>query len=261
MPIDSGPEESKHNRRTAKPNTEAAISPALREDISAAAQKIRANHKLELADGTQADEAVRLFRSIIHPSGVEERPAVAGESAGSIAAGLGALLGDAVRTGTELVAIPVTAFAQEFVSTMLGPTAKVGPGTRSATEPQHPAAAQTPSTVADAAGADAKTREMAADSDEEARLRSVFRRFMPMLVLSLNQGGTGYGIAEKVITVLGRPTYDQATRTGKDRIMAILKAEPDLWAHVEPIEDKFSRFLDEFMGYDRHVKEAQNANR
>ena len=77
-----------------------------------------------------------------------------------------------------------------------------------------------------------------------------------MLVFSLNQGGTGYGLAEKVITLFGRPTYDQASAIGKDRIMAILKAERDLWAQVAPIEDKFSRFLDEFLGYDAYVAKS-----
>ena len=113
-----------HNRRITKRNAEGDISPELREHISAAAQKIRADHNVELADVTKADGAVRLFRSIIHPNGFEEPPVVSGEGVGSLAAELGALLGDAVRTGTELVAIPVTALAQEWMATVLGPGAK-----------------------------------------------------------------------------------------------------------------------------------------
>jgi hypothetical protein len=31
--------------------------------------------------------------------------------------------------------------------------------------------------------------------------------------------------------------------------MELVKAEPDLWAQVAPIEAKFRRFLDEFTGY------------
>ena len=80
-------------------------------------------------------------------------------------------------------------------------------------------------------------------------LRGVLRQFMPMLLTSLNQGGDGYGLAKTVIRLFGRSTYDQASGLGKDRIMQILKSEPDLWSQVAPIEARFSRFLDEFTGY------------
>lgn len=73
---------------------------------------------------------------------------------------------------------------------------------------------------------------------------------MPMIVKSLNQGGDGYGLAATVIALFGRPMYDQAAGLGKDKVMQIVRAEPDLWREVAPIEAKFSRFLDEFMGYD-----------
>lgn len=48
---------------------------------------------------------------------------------------------------------------------------------------------------------------------------------------------------------------------GKDKIMQIVKAEPDLWAQVAPIEVKFSKFLGEFTGYDVwNEEEARQAN-
>jgi len=69
-------------------------------------------------------------------------------------------------------------------------------------------------------------------------------------VTKAGTGGTaGRGLAETVITLFGRPTYDQASGLGKDKIMELVKAEPDLWAQVAPIEAKFRRFLDEFTGY------------
>jgi hypothetical protein len=71
---------------------------------------------------------------------------------------------------------------------------------------------------------------MSAASPEEVTLRGVFRQFMPMLLTALSQGGDGYGLAATVITVFGRPTYDQAFGFGKDKIMQLIKAEPDLWA-------------------------------
>jgi hypothetical protein len=71
-----------------------------------------------------------------------------------------------------------------------------------------------------------------------------------MIVKSLNQGGDGYGLAATTIALFGRSTYDQAASLGKDKVMRIVRAEPSLWGQVAPIESKFSRFLDEFMGYD-----------
>jgi hypothetical protein len=76
---------------------------------------------------------------------------------------------------------------------------------------------------------------------------------MPMLLTAVNQGGDGYGLAKTVIALFGRPTYDQASALGKDRIMQLVKSEPDLWTQVAPIEARFSRFLDEFTGYDDRV--------
>lgn len=229
MSIDSGPED-------------ADMTPGLREHISVAAEKIRADHNAELADVMKADSAVRLFRSIVHPNGSEEPSTIPGQGVGSLAAEFGALLGDAVRTGTELVAIPVAALAQEWMANVLGPAAKPNP----ATDTPHPQAA-----------VNANVPEFPAVSPEETRLRDVFRRFMPMLVFSLNQGGTGYGLAEKVIALFGRSTYEQASAIGKDRMLAILKSERDVWDQVAPIEDKFSRFLDEFLAYDAYVEKNQ----
>jgi len=216
MSIDSGPEESTDRYH---------MSPGLRAHIIEAAEKIRADHHAECADVTKADRAARLFRSIICPNGLQEASAASGQGLESLAAGFGALLGNAVRTGTELMAIPVAVLAEEWMASVLDPGSKPNP-----------------------------VLATTAVTPEEARLRDAFRRFMPMVVFTLNQGGTGYSLAEKVIALLGRPTYDQACAIGKDRIMAILKSERDVWDQVAPIEDKFSRFLDEFLGYDLFVE-------
>jgi hypothetical protein len=92
--------------------------------------------------------------------------------------------------------------------------------------------------------------EMPTSSSEELMLRGVLRQFMPMLLTAVNQGGDGYGLAKTVIALFGRSTYDQASSLGKDKIMQLIKREPDLWAQVAPIEARFNRFLDEFTGYD-----------
>jgi hypothetical protein len=91
---------------------------------------------------------------------------------------------------------------------------------------------------------------MPTSSSEELMLRGVLRQFMPMLLTAVNQGGDGYGLAKTVIALFGRSTYDQASSLGKDKIMQLIKREPDLWAQVAPIEARFNRFLDEFTGYD-----------
>jgi hypothetical protein len=73
------------------------MSPELREHITHAAQKIRADHHAELADIRKADGAVRLFRNMIHPSRFQKPSDVSsGEGMESLAADLGCLFGDAV---------------------------------------------------------------------------------------------------------------------------------------------------------------------
>ena len=62
---------------------------------------------------------------------------------------------------------------------------------------------------------------------------------------------------KKVITLFGRPTYDQACGIGKDRVMALIKMEPDLWAQVAPVEANFSRFVEEFLTYGAYVDKSR----
>ena len=226
MTIDSSAEGSpRNNRRDAKRSVQEEISPSLRKHITEAAAKIRAAHASELADTLKADRAARLFSSLIRQDG---------KPAGSLADEVGGLVSDAIRAGTGLLEGSLTILSQAWMATIAGPPApaararKVSAGASVPAEP--PPEAPTP-------GA------------EEVMLRGVLRQFMPMLLTALNQGGDGYGLAKTVITLFGRPTYDQAAQLGKDKIMQLVKAEPDLWAQVAPIEDKFSRFLEEFVGY------------
>jgi hypothetical protein len=262
MSIDSDPEAlPRKNRRIAKRNVDADISPGLREHITQAAQKIGRAHKAELADVLKADSAGRLFRSIIRPSGkpvgsLKETGGVLGEK-GSLANEVGGLLSDVIRAGTGLLGGPLTILTQEWMAAALAPPAKPDLGMSSAQGPvpgeisqPRPSEASQPNTTVDAALPDGHAPEMPTASPEEVMLRGVFRRFMPMLVTALSQGRDGHGIAETVIALFGRPTYDQASRLGKDKIMQVVKSEPDLWAQVASIEAKFSRFLDEFTGYD-----------
>jgi hypothetical protein len=94
---------------------------------------------------------------------------------------------------------------------------------------------------------------MPTSTPEELMLREVLRQFMPMLLTAVNQGGDGYGLAKTVIALFGRPTYDQASKLGKNKIMQLVKSEPELWTQVAPVEARFSRFLDEFTGYGDQV--------
>jgi hypothetical protein len=83
---------------------------------------------------------------------------------------------------------------------------------------------------------------------------------MPTLLTILRQGGDGYGLARTVIALFGRPTYNQVSGLGKDKIMRLVQAEPDLWAQVAPLEAQFNRFLDEFTDYDAWTeKQARQA--
>lgn len=256
------------NNRIPKRKFEADISPSLREHITRAAQKIRGAYKAELADVWKADRAGRLFRSIIHPDGkpvgsLKEGSGGSGEGVGALSGEFGGLLSDAIRTGTGLLEGTLTILTQAWMSTVMGPDAEpnlrmssaVGSVPTETSQPQLTAALQTPSTIVDTAIPAGHASEMPAASPDEVMLRGVLRQFMPMLLTSLSQGGEGYGLAETVITLFGRPTYDKASGLGKDKIMELVKTEPDLWTQVAPIEAEFRRFLDEFTGYDAWTAE------
>ena len=249
------------NRRVAKRNVEGDISPGLRKHITQAAQQIRGAHKAELADVLKADRAGRLFSSIIGPHGTQvDKRSSGGSSEGvrALADGFGGLLSDAIRAGTGLLEGSLTVLTRAWMTTVMEPPAKPNLGMSSdagsipggSSRLQDSAAPQMPNTTVDTAVPGDEAPEMPTSSPEELMLRGVLRQFMPMLLTAVNQGGDGHGLAKTVIALFGRSTYDQASSLGKDKIMQLIKREPDLWAQIAPIEAKFSRFLDEFTGYD-----------
>jgi len=267
MSIDSGAEAlPRKNRRVAKRNVEGGISPGLRKHITQAAEKIRGAHQAELADVLKADLAGRLFSSIIGPNrtpvgSLKELSGGSGEGVGSLSGELGGLLSDAFRAGTGLLDGSLTVLTKAWMTTVIGPPAKPNLGMSSAagpvpgepSRPQRSASPQMPTPTVETAVPCDQAPEMTTSSPEELMLRGVLRQFMPMLLTAVNQGGDGYGLAKTVIALFGRPTYDQAAGLGKDKIMQLVKSEPDLWTQVVPIEARFSRFLDEFTGYDDQV--------
>ena len=267
MSIDSGAEAlPRKNRRVAKRNVEGDISPGLRKHITQAAKEIRRTHKAELADVLKADRAGRLFSRIIGPNGtklgpLKRSPGGSGEGVGALAGEFGGLLGDAIRAGTGLLEGSLTVLTRAWMTTVMEPPAKPNVGMSSAAEPvpgeqsrlQDSAAPQMSNTTVDTAVPGDQAPEMPTSSPEEQMLRGVLRQFMPMLLTAVNQGGDGYGLAKTVIALFGRPTYDQASALGKDKIMQLIKKEPDLWSQIAPIEARFSRFLDEFAGYGDQV--------
>jgi hypothetical protein len=180
-----------------------------------------------------------------------------GEGVGALAGEFGGLLSDAIRAGTGLLEESLTVLTRAWMTTVMEPPAKpnlemssdAGPIPEAPSPLRQSAAPYTPNPTADTAVPGDQAPEMPTSSPEELMLRGVLRQFMPMLLTAVNQGGDGYGLAKTVIALFGRPTYDQASALGKDKIMQLIKREPDLWTQVAPIEERFSRFLDEFTGY------------
>ena len=243
-----------------KRNVEGDISPGLRKHVTQAAKEIRGAHKAELEDVLKADLAARLFNSIIGPNGTPvDKRSSGGSSEGvaALAGEFGGLLGDAIRAGTGLLEGSLTVLTRAWITTVMEPPAKPNLGMSSdagsipegSSQLPQSAAPQMADTTVDTAVPGDQAPEMPTSSPEELMLRGVLRQFMPMLLTAVNQGGDGYGLAKTVIALFGRPTYDQASALGKDKIMQLIKREPDLWAQVAPIEARFSRFLDEFTGY------------
>lgn len=226
MSTDSGPDPRPgKSRRGATRRAPAGISRGLREEITRSARQIRRAHKAELDDALVADRAGRLFRSMIRP----ESRSLAGSNRSAngveaLADQVAGLLNDAIRAGTRWL----DAFAPSPRETVEG----VETAASAARAPETPPA-----------------------NAEEVMLRGLLRRFMPMLVATLNQGGDGYTLAKTVIALFGRRPYDQACGLGKDRLVQLVKTEPDLWAQVAPVEHKFARFLEEFTSYDAWVEQ------
>jgi hypothetical protein len=206
------------------------VSPSLRAHVTEAARNIRAAHKAELADPLKTASAVRLFESTLRPRGksgpLKPAPEVSAQRVGALANELGGLLSDAIRAGTGFFEGQLWLVAQAWRATAPRPAAT--PAAPDAAPPPTPAAEVLPPTP------------------EEAMLLGVLRQFMPMILSTLNQGGDGYGLARTVIALFGRDTYDQAAGLGKDKIMQLVKSDPDLWAQVAPIEPRFTKFLGEF---------------
>jgi hypothetical protein len=268
MSIDSGAVPlPRKNKRVAKRNVEEDISPGLRKHVTQAAKKIRGAHQAELADVLKADRAGQLFSSIIGPKNgmnvgpLKRSPGGSSERVGALAGELGGLLSDAIRAGTGLLEGSLTVLTRAWMTTVMEPPAEpnlemssdAGPIPGGPSRLQDSAAPQMPNTTVDTVVPGDQAPEMPTSSPEELMLRGVLRQFMPMLLTAVNQGGDGRGLAKTVIALFGRPTYDQASALGKDKIMQLIRREPDLWAQVAPIEARFSRFLDEFTGYDDQV--------
>ena len=267
MSIDSRAEAlPRKNRRAAKRSVEGDISPGLRKHITQAAEKVRRAHEAELADVIKADRAGQLFSRIIGPNGtpvgpLKESSGGSGEGVGSLAGELGGLLSDAIRAGTGIFEGSLTVLTQAWMTAVMEPPARpiLGMSSAAGLASGGPAglelsmARQIPNTTVATAVPGDQAPQNPTSSPEELMLRGVLRRFMPMLLTAVYQGGDGYGLAKTVIALFGRPTYDQASALGKDRIMQLVKSEPALWTQVAPIEARFSRFLDEFTGYDDQV--------
>jgi hypothetical protein len=263
MSIDSGEEAlPRKNKRVAKRNVEEDISPGLRKHVTQAAKQIRGAHKAELADVLKADRAGQLFSCIIGPNGtpvgpLKKSPGGSSEGVAALADEFGGLLSDAIRAGTGLLEGSLTVLTRAWMTTVMEPPAEPNLEMSSAAGPipggpsrlQDSAAPEMPNTTVDTVPGD-QAPEMPASGPEELMLRGVLRQFMPMLLTAVNQGGDGHGLAKTVIALFGRSTYDQASALGKDKIMQLIKREPDLWVQVAPIEARFNRFLDEFTGYD-----------
>jgi hypothetical protein len=264
MSIDSGADAlPRKNRRVAKRNVELDISPGLRKHVTQAAKQIHGAHKAELTDVLKADRAGRLFSSIIGPKGTPVRPLKrspggSGEGVRALADEFGGLLSDAIRAGTGLLEGSLTVLTRAWMTTVMEPPAEpnLGMSSDAGPIPEGPsrlpqsAAPQMPNTAVDTMVPGDQAPEMPTLSSEELMLRGVLRQFMFMLLTAVNQGGDGHGLARTVIALFGRSTYDQASALGKDKIMQLIRREPDLWSQVAPIEARFSRFLDEFTGYD-----------
>jgi hypothetical protein len=206
------------------------ISPDLREQIIGAAHKIRVAHEVELSDRRKADRAGRLFWNVVCDKETavapiqELRPNFALDME-RLADGLGHLVSGVIRTGTGLLTPPVTVLAEAF---MAGVAASAS---RTIADPGHdepPAPPPTP---------------------EEVVLIAALRHHIPLLTTAVRQGADGYAFAATVIRLGGRSVHDQLSGLGADRIIQLIKGEPDLWAQVAPMEDSFLKFLKEFVDY------------
>ncbi len=262
MSIDSSAERSP-KRRKRKPRAE--ISAPLQKAITKAAHQIRRAHDTELADVLKADRAGELFTSILRQNGTRGSAATemsgrSGESVGLFADAMGGLVSDAIRGGTGLLEASLQFWTEEWLALMTTATKPNDERPSVADPTTHHDSLPSPATVLPPTSVEVTTPrdqppEVTPPNLEEVRIQGILRQFMPMLAAAVRQGRNGYGLAETVIRLFGRRTYDEASGLGSDRIMQLIHADPDLRAQVAPIEGEFGRFLNEFTHYDTWTEE------
>ena len=257
MFINSSPEPSP-KKKTRLPKRRAEISPQLRKAITEAAHEIRNAHQAELADTLKANRAGELFTSLLRRN---EPASTAGENSSPptravdlLADEVAVLVSDAIRGGTGLFEGSLKFLTEEWQAMLSGatkPNDERLPAAEATPEDSLPSAAgEIPGTSIEAGVPSDQPLDVTPPRPDEVRLQAFLRRFMPMLAAAVRQGRNGYGLAETVIRLFGRSTYDEASGLGAERIMQLIQGEPALWAQVAPIEGEFRKFLNEFTHYD-----------
>jgi hypothetical protein len=251
MAINSNPELSpKKNKRI--PKHRAEISPQLRKAITEAAHQIRNAHQAELADDLKANRAGELFTNLLRrnepasPTGEISSPSSA--RVDLLADEVGGFVSDAIRGGTGLLEGSLK-LTEEWLAMLSAPNDERLPAADATHEHLLPSTASEVPSIEASVPRDYPSAVPPPNPDE-VRIQAFLRQFMPMLASAVRQGRNGYGLAETVVRLFGRRTYDEASGLGDERIMQLIQGEPALWAQVAPIEGAFRKFLNEFTHYE-----------
>ena len=80
-------------------------------------------------------------------------------------------------------------------------------------------------------------------------------QFGPFVLNALAQGVNGGDFADSVSMMFGPLVYKQIAAQGKESILKMLQAHPEIWVQLKPLEGKLDHFIDEFLEYGKEESE------
>ena len=78
-----------------------------------------------------------------------------------------------------------------------------------------------------------------------------------LILSAINKEQSGDDFADALVGMVGKPTYIQIAQLGKEGMIAEMKAVPEFWEKLAPIEPMVVQFVEEFLEYGNE-KEEEN---
>lgn len=84
----------------------------------------------------------------------------------------------------------------------------------------------------------------------------MLRQYGGLILNAINKEQSGDDFADALVGMVGKPTYVQIVQMGKDGMLAEMKAVPEFWEKLAPIEPMVVQFVEEFIEYGNEKEEG-----